>query len=162
VTPRKRNDRGTALLAVLVLAVAGLYLAFRSWGAASVAFAPLPVMKEPRVVEHVPQVVAAAAMDSTLARMESPDRDPFRPPAAARGNEVRRHVPPPLPDPPQLRMILVDQVSPEVQLAVGDDLSGRLQNGQSFRGWKVISITPGACIVENGGRTITLTPRRSP
>jgi hypothetical protein len=57
-------------------------------------------------------------------------------------------------------MILYDQLSPEVQISVGDDLSGRLKIGQSFRGWTVVSISARSCVVRKDDETVTLSPRR--
>jgi hypothetical protein len=149
--------------AVIVLTLVGVYLLYRSWEAVGVAFAPAAAAVEPPMPRSIRQVETARAKDRSLVQLVISGRDPFRATASARRDPPRTgNPPPPAPPEPRLRMILYDQVSPEVQLAVGDQLSGRLRPGQSFLGWRVVSIAARTCVVEQGGRVLTLAPRRLP
>lgn len=156
---RKKNEQGTVVVTAMILAVAGIYLCFRAWSVAHTA-AALPVPADsPGQLGAIPIVVQATARDSLLAKVGEPERDPFEGPRVQRSRTrttpVVREEPPPV-----LRMILYDQISPEVQFAVDGTLSGRLKPGQSFSGWTVMSISPRSCIVQKDDRTLTLTPRR--
>lgn len=156
---QKKSEGGTVVITAMVLAVAGVYLGFRTWEVAHTATAAPAITDAPGKLGTVPLVVQAAARDTLLARVEEPERDPFRPPRVerprVRTKPVVREEPAPV-----LRMILYDQISPEVQFAVDGVLSGRLKPGQAFEGWTVMSISPRSCIVQKGDKSFTLTPRR--
>ena len=147
------------MITVLVLSVSGIYLTFRAWTAMQIMLSPAPTAASVGGMGQVTMVENAQARDAELALVSDPDRDPFHPVRRARTTPVRTQAPEPPPR-PQLRMILYDQLSPEVQFSVGDVLSGRLKPGQSFRGWKILSISARSCVVTKDGQTLTLTPRR--
>ena len=155
---RRPNQKGAANLAVLILAAAGLYLGFRAWTAMQTVLEPPQISGGSLDRGTVGSVSESQARDAILTEVSTPARDPF---ASAR-RRVSRSVDrqPAAPPPPQLRMILYDQLSPEVQFAVGGELSGRLKPGQSFKGWTVISVSARSCVVSKDGETLTLTPRR--
>jgi hypothetical protein len=158
---RRRSERGAAVLTALVLAVSGIYLVFRAWTVVQTITAPPPEASVPSLEGSVASVAEAEARDGMLARIGDPERDPFNRPRVVHRSTPRTNRPaPPEPALPVLRMILYDQIRPEVQFSVGGALSGRLQPGQSFRGWTVMSISTRSCVVEKNGRTLTLTPRR--
>jgi hypothetical protein len=155
---KKRDEKGAAALTVLILAVSGIYLAFRAWTVTHMVLAPPSSTAELTTSSQLTTVSRAVDRDTELISIESSPRDPFN-----RVQTVRRSTtpkPPPKAPPPQLRMILYDQLSPEVQFSVNGDISGRLTPGQSFRGWTVVSISARSCIVQKGDKSLTLTPRR--
>ena len=155
---KKRNEKGAAALTVLILAVSGIYLTFRAWTVAGMVLAPPPTTSDHISPSQVTAVDRALDRDATLAGVESSTRDPFH------KVRVTRRATPPKPPPkapsPELRLILYDQLSPEVQFSVAGDISGRLTPGQAFRGWTVVSISARACVVQKDGKSLTLTPRR--
>jgi hypothetical protein len=158
---RRRNERGSAVLTALVLAVSGIYLALRCWSAVQAMTAPPPRAEVASPEGSAALVAQAEARDGMPAQAGPPERDPFHrvrvtPPRPARTTRAA----PAEPALPVLRMILYDEIRPEVQFSVDGDLSGRLHPGQSFRGWTVRSISTRSCVVEKDGRSLTLTPRR--
>ena len=147
------------MVTVLILAVSGLYLASRAWMSVQTVLSPSPLPATAGATRTVAMVEKAMAQDATLAQVGDPIRDPFTLVRTTRKQPTRVRQPGPPPR-PQLRMILYDQLSPEVQFSLAGDLSGRLRPGQSFMGWKVMSISARSCVVHKDGQTITLTPRR--
>lgn len=157
----RRNERGSAVLTALVLAVSGIYLAFRAWSAVQAMTAPPPRADTPPVEGSATLVARAEARDGELAQAAPPERDPFNRVRVSRPSRPRAaQTAPAQPALPVLRMILFDEIRPEVQFSVDGDLSGRLHPGQSFEGWTVMSISTRSCVVQNGSRTLTLSPRR--
>jgi len=158
---RRKNQQGAAAITLLVLAVSGIYLAFRAYTTVHTVLSPPAVTSGGGGMARVTLVERAEARDRTLAALEEPARDPFSRVRRSRPHDTT-YRPPPKPEVrPVLRMILYDQLSPEIQLSLGDDLSGRLRLGQSFSGWTVVSISARSCTVRNrGGETLTLIPRR--
>lgn len=158
---RRRNQEGAAAITLLVLAVAGIYLVFRAYTSVHTVLSPTLPDTGPTGGGKVTLVERAEARDRTLASLGEPTRDPFSRVRRAPTHGTRTR---PVPKPeaaPVLRMILYDQLSPEIQLSVGNDLSGRLRLGQSFSGWTVVSISARSCTVRNGeGKKLTLIPRR--
>ena len=158
---RKRNEGGAAVLTALILAVSGIYLAFRTWTAVQTMWAPAPKAVVPLSGSTLTAVSQAEARDARLAEVGEPERDPFNRVRTARRNTPRTSRPAPVPEAkPVLRMILYDQIRPEVQFSLGPHLSGRLRPGQSFLGWTVMSISTRSCLISKDGQTLTLTPRR--
>ena len=147
------------MVTVLILAVSGLYLVSRAWMSVNTVLSPSPMPAAAGEARTVIMVEEAMTRDATLAQVEDPTRDPFSAVRTTRKQTTRVAKPSPPPR-PQLRMILYDQLSPEVQFSVAGDLSGRLRPGQSFMGWQVMSISARSCVVHKDGETITLTPRR--
>lgn len=156
---RNRNQKGTAAITVLILAVAGLYLATRAWMSVHTVLSPPPLPASSGEARTVTLVEEAKVRDATLDEVGDPERDPFGSVRRARTQSARPSAPA-APARPQLRMILYDQLSPEVQFSVAGELSDRLRPGQSFMGWQVVSISARSCVVRKGDETITLTPRR--
>lgn len=158
---RRRNERGSAVLTALVLAVSGIYLAFRCWSAVQAMTAQPPAADVPSLEGSAVLVAKAEARDGKLTAAPPPERDPFNRVRVTRPRPERTvRQAPAEPALPVLRMILYDEIRPEVQFSVGGDLSGRLHPGQSFRGWTVQSISTRSCVVQKDGRSLTLTPRR--
>jgi hypothetical protein len=155
---RKQNEKGAAALTVLILAVSGIYLTFRAWSVAHMVLAPPSSTSELTASSQMTTVNRAIERDVELVSIEKSHRDPFNRVQTTRRPTIPR--PPAKPPAPELRMILYDQLSPEVQFSVDGDISGRLTPGQSFRGWTVVSISARSCIVQKGGESLTLTPRR--
>ena len=130
----------------------------KAWTVAGMVLAPPPTTSGPISLSQVTVVDRALDRDATLAGVESSTRDPFHKVRAPRRASTPK--PPPRAPSPQLRLILYDQLSPEVQFSVAGEISGRLTPGQSFRGWTVVSISARACVVQKDGESLTLTPRR--
>jgi hypothetical protein len=157
-----KREEGSVNLTVIILAAAGLYLALRCWGVAQTVLFPPPPEPVPQQSPDVEFVELARARDRVLHELPDPERDPFHQVRRATSTTSRPKPPPPKVLPPELNMILVDQVSPEVQITVEGEASSRLTVGGSFRGWTVLSISSRSCVVEKDGRTFTLSPRRTP
>ena len=157
---RRSDERGMAAMTLLVLAVAGIYLAFRGWVTVHTVLAPPTLSSESGLGNPAALVDEARRRDLALAGVGTPDRNPFSAVRARSRTVVSHPAPPPAPVLPALRMILYDQLSPEVQISVGEDLSGRLKLGQTFRGWTVVSISARSCVVRKDDETVTLSPRR--
>lgn len=155
---RKRDEKGAAALTVLILAVSGIYLTFRAWTVAHMVLAPPASTSELIISSQLTTVNRAIDRDTELTSIEDAPRDPFNKVRTTRRSTTPQA--PPKAPPPQLRMILYDQLSPEVQFSVNGDISGRLTPGQSFRGWTVVSISARSCVIQKGGESLTLTPRR--
>ena len=123
------------MVTVLILSVSGLYLASRAWMSVHTVLSPSPLPAAAGEARTVILVEEAMTRDATLAQVEDPTRDPFSSVRRTRPQTTR--VTPPSPPPrPQLRMILYDQLSPEIQFSVAGDLSGRQYQGvflASFR-----------------------------
>lgn len=148
--------------AFLPLVLAGLYLAVRSWGAAGDVLGRTSWETPAPGTEQVPMVEAARERDTRLSEVAAPERDPFRaPPAPRRAAPVRTTPkPPPEPTPPEVRLILFDQVRPATQISVDGAVSEILHVGQSFRGWTVESISESQVVVSRDGKSFPLTLRR--
>ncbi len=157
---RRVSQSGGVTLAALLLLAAGCYLALRSWAAVDLVLSPQAARKATSAGAGASAVERARVRDAALAESRQPPRDPFHLPPrtaapAARGPATAA------PDlPPEVRLVLVDQVNPEVQLSSQAGLSGRLKVGQSFEGWTVVSIDRSAVVVVKDGITETLTVRR--
>jgi hypothetical protein len=100
-------------------------------------------------------VATLEAMDRRIASSAPCDRDPFSNPqvlvATRPGGSAVEPAGSPL-----LRMLLYDNVSPTVQLSVGEALSGPLHVGDTFRGWTVDAIRTTSVLVSRGGETLVL------
>lgn len=159
---RRKSRNGIGSLAAVLLLAAGVYLVVRSLAAADAVLSPAvgPRASSPGV--GTSPAAEAKARDDALRDVGTPSRDPFhlpaRPVAATRRPDAQTR-----PDtPPDVRLVLFDQVDPEVQLSSEGGISGRLRVGQSFEGWTVTSISQSAVVVMKDGVTHTLTLRRQP
>lgn len=159
LTPRGMEKRDRSLL---LLVVVGIFLAFRAQGAVQA------VLQTQSQLQHSGSP-APSADRGLLSRLGTKDsllslvgaavhaRDPFSLPSLA------RPVPPPAatrPVPeerPAVRLLLYDHTSPLVVLSLGSDTSDRLQQGDRFHGWEVVSIRPGSVAVSRNGETLVLT-----
>ena len=96
-----------------------------------------------------------AHRDSLLAAAEAAKRDPFRAPV----RRVRRTVKAPVVkriDPPTLKALIYDHVNPTARLRLGEDNSGWLKVGDTFKGWKVTEITSNSVRIAQGGKNLVL------
>jgi len=66
---------------------------------------------------------------------------------------------PPAPPTLALRAILVDRVGSSAKIRLGDEASGWLSEGDTFRGWTVVRIWPDSVEVRKDGRTRVLKSR---
>jgi hypothetical protein len=156
VSRRKRNQRGAATVAALILLITGLFLIFRAWGAAQMVLSPERAKHAAPAKEEVPLVQSAEERDAAIAAEGSPGRDPMHwPPAPPRPPRHHKPAEPPPLVPPTVRMILFDQVRPTVRIEVEGQLSGDLHVGDSFKGWTVVSIKSGTVDVAKDGKTFT-------
>jgi len=160
MSPRRKNQQGAAAVTLLVLAVSGIYLAYRAFTVVHTVLAPVPPATGGGNPGKIVLVERAEARDLALSELTDASRDPFRRVRRAPAQPTPSRPVPKAEAAPVLRMILYDQLSPEIQLSVGDDLSGRLRLGQAFSGWTVVSISPRSCTVRKNGKTLTLIPRR--
>jgi hypothetical protein len=149
-------------LTALLLVAAGIYLVVRSLAAADAVLSPAvgPRASSPGV--GTSPAAEAKARDDALRDVGTPPRDPFhvpeRPAAATSRLDARSRSD----TPPEVRLVLFDQVDPEVQLSSEGGISGRLRVGQSFEGWTITAISQSAVVVMKDGITHTLTLRRQP
>ena len=58
-------------------------------------------------------------------------------------------------------MVLVDTVSPVIQMSIDGAMSDRLKVGDSFRGWKVEAIQATSAVVSKDDRSFTISLRRA-
>lgn len=157
---RSRRNQGATVAGVLLL-VAGVYLGVRAWATVREVLSPDPGEAPVPAAAAIDDVARADAMDARLETVGEPERDPFHvPPRPVVHRRVTRPAEPEAPPPPVVRMILFDEVSPEVQIEVGGRLSGRLEVGSSFGGWTVVSISENTVVVSNDEETHTLRLRR--
>jgi len=163
---RASSSRGSSpprLLPAILVVGTGLFLAVRGWTAVHTALRPTPPPTLTGGMVAVPAVQTALNADKALAAVELSGRDPlhrvYRPAPAQPVARPQPTEPEPL-RPPVLRMLLVDRVNPVVQIYEDGELSPRLQAGDVFRGWTVVSIASGSVVVSKDGESFTLTLRR--
>ncbi len=157
MSPRKRNQRGAATVAVLILLITGLFLVFRAWTAARLVLSPVETSRTMAAPGEAPLVQSALDRDAAVAAEPDPGRDPMHWPPAPPAPRHRGPVEPPPLVAPRVSMILVDQVNPTVRILVEGQRSGDLHIGESFKGWTVVSIRSGAVTVTKDGENFTLT-----
>jgi len=93
--------------------------------------------------------------DSLLVHTQPKVRDPFHPlPVKTKPRKVEPK--PELPEIPSLRALLYDSVNPSAQINIGSSKSGWLHEGESFRGWTVINITPQSVWISKEHRTYVI------
>ncbi len=160
--PRRKSRNGTIPLTALLLLAAGVYLVVRSMAAANAVLSPSVGPRASSPASGPSLAEQAQARDEALRDLGRPPRDPFHPPERSAPTTSQGDAPARSPGPPEVRMILMDRVNPEVQLSLGATISGRMRTGQSFEGWTVTSITSNAVDVTKDGVTHTLTLRRQP
>lgn len=158
MTPRAAGSSPVSGLPAVLLAVAGVFLLWRAWGAVGGALSPASTAANAASTAPVPIVAKARMLDAGLATVDLRGRDPLNrkyvpPPPGQRAAEP---APEPAP-PPQLRLLLYDEIQPVVKIAVEGELSPRLTVGQSFKGWRVESISSTRVVVSKDGETISLT-----
>lgn len=93
--------------------------------------------------------------DSLLAAAAPGDRDPFRPVPVRtrRRTTVPKVVQPVL---PTLKALLFDRVNPTARLNIGEEVSGWLRVGDSFKGWNVTEITESSVKLAQGEKALVL------
>lgn len=156
MSPRKRNQRGAASVAALILLITGLFLVYRGWSAAQLVLSPSRAGRAAAAKEEVPLVQSAERQDAAIAAEGSPERDPLHwPPAPPSPPKHHQPAEPPPLVPPTVRMILYDKVNPTVRIDVEGQSSGDLHVGDSFKGWTVVSIKSGTVEVAKDGKTFT-------
>ncbi len=143
-------------MAVLILLITGLFLAFRAWTAAQTVLAPPATARIAAAGEEAPLIQTARERDAAVTGEPDAKRDPMHWPPAPRRVVPRTPAEPPPLVPPRVSMILVDQVNPTVRILVDGQRSGDLHVGESFRGWTVVSIRSGNVTVSKDGETFTL------
>ena len=150
------------MIPVVLLTACGLYLGVQGWSAANTVLHPVPASSLATGTTSVAAIEQARSNDRVLLEASVEGRDPLhrKPRPVQASTPVRKKAPEPL-TPPALRMILVDSVSPVVQIEVDGILSDRLKVGQVFQGWKVDSIASGLVVVSKDGESFSLTSRRS-
>jgi hypothetical protein len=158
---RLGSERGRALsLAAVLIILAGLYLGVRAWATVREVLSPDFGTTAAREAAPADDVKQAQAQDARLAAVSDPERDPFHAPRRTVYRPPVRAAEPAAEAPPVIRMILFDEVSPEVQIEVEGQLSGRLKIGSAFRGWAIASISENTVVVSKDGETHTLRLRR--
>lgn len=160
--PRRKSRNGVGSLTALLLLAAGIYLVVRSLAAADTVLSPAvgPRASSPGV--GTSPAAEAKARDDALRDVGTPSRDPFHVPERPAAATSRLDTRPRSGTPPEVRLVLFDQVDPEVQLSSEGGISGRLRVGQSFEGWTITAISQSAVVVMKDGITHTLTLRRQP
>jgi len=149
------------LLAAVLLGACGLYLGVRAWSAVQTVQNPAVSAGAAISDEAVAPVEQALALDGALASLIPDGRDPLHPKPRARRPITRSTPKPKPPTPPGLRMVLVDTVSPVIQISVTGALSDRLKVGESFRGWTVDSIAATSAVVSKDELSYTISLRRA-
>lgn len=159
---RRTSQSGAVTLSAVLLLAAGVYLALRSWAAVDLVLSPPSGERTVARGRGASSAERAGALDLALKEVGGASRDPFHPPLRPAGPVSRHPSTAAREEPPVVRLILIDQVNPEVQLSSAGGISGRLRTGQSFEGWTITSITQNAVVVTKDGITHTLTLRRQP
>lgn len=99
--------------------------------------------------------------DSLVRNVENVRKNPFRRPQGERPTppvDIARDPTPArvrMPE-PELLTLLHDDMNPCVQISVGDERSGWLHRGDSFRGWNVDDIAPASVTLAKSGRKVVL------
>jgi hypothetical protein len=160
MTPRVQRAGPGRWLANILLLIAGVYLAVRCWGAVETVLSPIPPVETASAGSGSALVEKARGLDAELASVQPPERNPLS--RKVIRSTWRPPDPTPAPtQPPSLRMILYDTVSPVVQLSVNGQLSDRLHVGDTFLGWNVESITADRTVVSKDGESFSLSLRRA-
>ena len=107
--------------------------------------------------DQISPVEQAAQLDSLLAAVSTPPRNPFAapsaPPATAR---ARGALVPPVESPPRVVLLVEDVGGTIVQIEVGGETSARMAVGGTFRGWTVLAISGDGVTVVKGNRQFVL------
>jgi hypothetical protein len=142
-----------ALLALILLIVAG-----RTLLAAQEALRPTVSRGDiPAGRERDNPVAGSARIDSLLAAVSTPPRNPLAAPAPPPGPARGRGAAVPAVEPPPRVLLLVEDVGGTiVQIEVGGPTSGRMTVGSTFQGWTVQGITPAGVAVLKGNRQLLL------
>jgi hypothetical protein len=149
-------------LGLVLLGAVGILLAIRAQGAVHA------VLETQSQLQHATSP-APQAERSLVARLTEKDallvsvsdlmdaRNPFLFPSSARPAPARVAEPAATPSAPSVRLLLYDHTNPIVVLSSGSQTSERLQQGDRFQGWEVVSIQPGSVTISRNGETLVLT-----
>jgi hypothetical protein len=102
-------------------------------------------------------VTQSAQIDSILAAVSPPPRNPFAaPPPPPTPARVRGAADPALEAAPRVVLLMEDVGGATVQIEVGGETSGQMKAGSTFRGWTVQAITAAGVAVVKGNRQLLL------
>ena len=155
-----REDR-TFWVGYLVLLLVGVFLGLRSERTIAAVLAAHKysvACSTPTTEQSAFDPVRLGLRDSLLVQARPTARDPFHAPPA-KPQPRREEKRPALPEIPSLRALLYDKVNPSAKISVGSSLSGWLHEGDQFRGWTVVDITPTSVWVSKESRVYVIRPQ---